>query len=81
LADCKDYEEDGHVFSVSQIEELGFSHFYEKQKELFEALEAYRSKQASYFAALSVTGVAVHALAVGPCHSPALEASGLIHSP
>ena len=31
LADCKDYEEDGHVFSVSQIEELGFSHFYEKE--------------------------------------------------
>jgi manganese-dependent inorganic pyrophosphatase len=57
LADCKDYEEDGHVFSVSQIEELGFSHFYEKQKELFEALEAYRSKQASYFAALLVTDV------------------------
>jgi manganese-dependent inorganic pyrophosphatase len=57
LADCKDYEEDRHVFSVSQIEELGFSNFYEKQKELFEALEAYRSKQASYFAALLVTDV------------------------
>jgi hypothetical protein len=57
LADCKDYEEDGHVFSVSQIEELGFSHFYEKQKEFFEVMEAYRSKQASYFAALLVTDV------------------------
>jgi manganese-dependent inorganic pyrophosphatase len=57
LAIARDYEEDGHVFSVSQIEELGFSHFYEKQKELFEALEAYRSKQASYFAAILVTDV------------------------
>jgi manganese-dependent inorganic pyrophosphatase len=57
LAGSSDYEEDGHVFSVSQIEELGFSHFYEKQKELFEALEAYRSKQANYFAALLVTDV------------------------
>jgi hypothetical protein len=49
LVDCKDYGEDGHVFSVLQIERLGFSHFYEKQKEFFES-EAYRSKQASYFA-------------------------------
>jgi len=49
LADCKDYGEDGHVFSVLQIERLGFSHFYEKQKEFFES-EAYRLKQASYSA-------------------------------
>ena len=39
------------MFSVSRIEELGFSHFYEKQKEFFE-LETYRLKQASYFAGL-----------------------------
>jgi len=58
LADCKDYGEDGHVFSVLQIERLGFSHFYEKQKEFFE-LEAYRSKQASYFAGLLVTDVKI----------------------
>ena len=37
------------MFSVLQIERLGFSHFYEKQKEFFES-EAYRSKQANYFA-------------------------------
>jgi manganese-dependent inorganic pyrophosphatase len=30
LADCKDYEEQGYKFSVSQIEELGYSHFYKK---------------------------------------------------
>ena len=57
LADCKDYSEEGYGFSVSQIEELGFSHFYEKQKNLLEALEAYRSKQGSLFAALLVTDV------------------------
>ena len=45
------------MFSVSQIEELGFSHFYEQQKEFFEVMEAYRSKQASYFAALLVPDV------------------------
>jgi manganese-dependent inorganic pyrophosphatase len=57
LADCKDYEEEGYKFSVSQIEELGFSHFYEKQGVLFEELEAYRAKQGYYFAALLITDV------------------------
>jgi manganese-dependent inorganic pyrophosphatase len=57
LADCKDYEEDGYKFSVSQIEELGFSHFYEKQDNLFEELESYRAKQGKYFAALLITDV------------------------
>ncbi len=57
LADCKDYSEEGYGFSVSQIEELGFSHFYEKRESLLEALDAYRSKQGSFFAALLVTDV------------------------
>ena len=57
LADCKDYQEDGRKFSVSQIEELGYSHFYDKEGELLKALEAYRSRQESYFAALLVTDV------------------------
>ncbi|HYY29317.1 MAG TPA: putative manganese-dependent inorganic diphosphatase [Chthoniobacterales bacterium] len=57
LADCKDYSEDGQEFSVSQIEELGFSHFYDKQEALFKELEAYRSKKESFFAALLVTDV------------------------
>jgi manganese-dependent inorganic pyrophosphatase len=57
LADCKDYEEQRHKFSVSQIEELGYSHFYDKDGELLKALEGYRSKQESYFAALLVTDV------------------------
>ena len=57
LADCKDYSEEGNAFSVSQIEELGFSHFYAKQESLLEALDAYRAKQGSLFAALLVTDV------------------------
>ena len=57
LADCKDYSEDGYGFSVSQIEELGFSHYYEKQDSLLDELEAYRSKQGNYFAALLITDV------------------------
>jgi len=57
LADCKDYQEEGFKFSVSQIEELGYSHFYVKEKELLEALDGYRAKESSYFAALLVTDV------------------------
>jgi manganese-dependent inorganic pyrophosphatase len=56
-ADCKDYSEENYRFSVSQIEELGFSHFYEKQQNLQEALDAYRAKQGYYFAGLLVTDV------------------------
>jgi manganese-dependent inorganic pyrophosphatase len=57
LADCKDYEEEAYKFSVSQIEELGFSHFYKKQDNLFNELEAYRAKQGYYFAGLLITDV------------------------
>jgi manganese-dependent inorganic pyrophosphatase len=57
MADCKDYKEEGFKFSVSQIEELGYSHFYAKEKELLEALDEYRAKQSGYFAALLVTDV------------------------
>jgi manganese-dependent inorganic pyrophosphatase len=57
LADCKDYTEDDQKFSVAQIEELGFSHFYDKQEALFKELEAYRKKKESFFAALLVTDV------------------------
>jgi manganese-dependent inorganic pyrophosphatase len=57
VADCKDYSEDGYNFSVAQIEELGFSHFYEKKEALWKELEAYRAKQNYYFAAFLVTDV------------------------
>jgi manganese-dependent inorganic pyrophosphatase len=56
-ADCKDYDEGGVRFSVSQIEELNFNAFWEKKEELYKALEAYRAAQGGYFAALLVTDV------------------------
>ena len=37
--------------------EQGFSHFYKKQEILLKALEAYRSKEGSFFATLLVTDV------------------------
>ncbi len=56
-ADCKDYDEGGHRFSISQIEELNFAAFNEKKVALREALDAYRASQSAYFAALLVTDV------------------------
>jgi manganese-dependent inorganic pyrophosphatase len=55
--DCKEYEEGGRRFSVSQIEELNFSHFEEKQTSLIEALERYQRKRDLFFAALLVTDI------------------------
>ena len=56
-ADCKPYAEDGHRFSVAQIEELTFSHFAEKSTALLDALEVQRSRAGQLFAALLVTDI------------------------
>ena len=56
-ADCKEYDEDGVRFTVSQIEELSFSHFAEKQDALLEALERHGRSARLFFAALLVTDI------------------------
>jgi manganese-dependent inorganic pyrophosphatase len=56
-ADCKEYEEDGTRFTVSQIEELNFTHFFEKQHELLLALERHCARERLYFSAILVTDV------------------------
>jgi manganese-dependent inorganic pyrophosphatase len=56
-ADCKPYEEDGHRFTVAQIEELTFSHFPEKQASLLDALEVHRARTGLLFATLLVTDI------------------------
>ncbi len=56
-ADCKPYEENGHKFSVAQIEELSFSHFDEKQAALLEALNAFQKREGLLFACLLVTDI------------------------
>jgi manganese-dependent inorganic pyrophosphatase len=56
-ADSKPYEERGKKFTVAQIEELTFSHFWEKSEALLEALEEQRKAQNLYFCALLVTDV------------------------
>lgn len=56
-ADCKEYNERGVRFSVSQIEELSFSHLEEKQEALLEELENYRAAHRYFFSTLLITDV------------------------
>lgn len=56
-ADCKEYEENGQRFSVSQIEELSFARFEEKQAALLDALAVHLRRRGLYFAALLVTDI------------------------
>jgi len=56
-ADCKPYEEEGHRFSVAQIEELTFAHFGEKRESLLAALDAFRTREGLLFACLLVTDI------------------------
>jgi manganese-dependent inorganic pyrophosphatase len=56
-ADAKPYEEDGHTFSVAQIEELTFAHFEEKRDALLAALDSTRQRDGLLFACLLVTDI------------------------
>ncbi len=56
-ADCKPYSDDGHRFTVAQIEELTFAHFEEKRDALLTALAAQRQRDGLLFAALLVTDI------------------------
>ena len=55
--DCKEYKEGQTLFSVAQIEELGFEQFYMRKKEVRDALENYRASRGYFFSALLVTDV------------------------
>ncbi len=56
-ADCKEYGEGNRRFTVSQIEELSFSHLPEKQTALIEALDRHCRNKDLLFAALLVTDI------------------------
>ena len=55
--DAKEYRENGHIFSVAQIEEVGFDQFWKRKDELLAALEDYRRGRNYIFSALMVTDV------------------------
>jgi manganese-dependent inorganic pyrophosphatase len=57
VADCKEFREQGRLFSVAQIEELGFDQFWKRREEVFAALERYRANRGYSFSALLVTDV------------------------
>ena len=57
LADCKEYAEDGHRFSVAQIEEIGFEPFWKRKDEVLAALATHRREHGYEFAALLITDV------------------------
>lgn len=56
-ADCKEYEEKGVRFSVSQIEEVTFLHFDDRREQLQAALRGRVAEQGLFFAALLVTDI------------------------
>ena len=57
VADCKEFHEQKRVFSVAQIEELGFEQFWKRKDDVKAALEKYRVQKGYYFSALLVTDV------------------------
>ncbi|HEY1582964.1 MAG TPA: DHHA2 domain-containing protein, partial [Chthoniobacterales bacterium] len=69
-ADCKEYDEDGTRFTVSQIEELSFSHFTEKQEALLSALQGHVRNTGLYFAALLVTDINTQTSLLLCCGAP-----------
>ena len=69
-SDCKTYEEEGIRFTVSQIEELSFSHFPEKQEALLAALDQHTRKTGLFFAALLVTDINTQASILLCCGAP-----------
>ncbi|WP_404305051.1 putative manganese-dependent inorganic diphosphatase [Neorhodopirellula lusitana] len=55
--DCKQFEEGGKRFSISQIEEIGFDLFWQRQHELAKALEGLAKDLQVEFSALLVTDI------------------------
>ncbi|NDG70654.1 MAG: putative manganese-dependent inorganic diphosphatase [Proteobacteria bacterium] len=56
-ADCKEYDERGILFSVSQIEEISFAQVERQRAALLEEMEKYRVSHNYFFSALLITDV------------------------
>ena len=55
--DCKEFEESGIRFSISQIEEIGFDLFWKRKEELSQSLEQLAAASGLEFSALLVTDI------------------------
>ncbi len=55
--DCKEFEESGRRFSISQIEEIGFDLFWKRKEELSQSLEELAKSADLEFSALLVTDI------------------------
>ena len=55
--DCKEYLEKNRRFSVAQIEEIGFTQFWNRKDEVVEAVRRFGESKGYYLAALLVTDV------------------------
>jgi manganese-dependent inorganic pyrophosphatase len=56
--DCKEFEDSGRRFSISQIEEIGFDLFWQRKDELAKALQDLATESRLEFSALLVTDIA-----------------------
>lgn len=55
--DCKEYLEKNRRFSVAQIEEIGFTQFWNRKEEVVQAVQRFSESKGFYLAALLVTDV------------------------
>ena len=55
--DCKEFEESGIRFSISQIEEIGFDLFWKRKEELSQSLEQLAAASGLEFSSLLVTDI------------------------
>lgn len=55
--DCKTYEENAWRITISQIEELGWDHFWDQSKDLEEALDRLKTEHNADFSCLLITDI------------------------
>ena len=55
--DCKEFEESGQRFSVSQIEEIGLDRFWKRKQELTSALNSMQETEELSFSCLLITDI------------------------
>lgn len=68
--DCKEFVDRGHRFSISQIEEIGFELFWQRNDELLEALRALTKERSLDFSALLVTDIISNGSLLLMSHEP-----------